>query len=686
MLSNSFLLKRFVSNHYPQYSERDIDVAVAHLVNIHKSGIDLSAHGESTMVGGLLDNFDLSNFMLQHPSFQDGAAEAISSRLYYQTQSLADKSIEAVIALYAEALDGVSLKVGMGGQHLREVLEIVAYELVITKTLQAQRGKIASVSAVSSRLQQFTASSIPPREMEVLERMFEENYIVHAADLPAVDAILVKAETFRGHAVEVLRHNESTAPLPDASALGGLKDGYVETMVTAANGGSGSRAASIKAELEERQRIAAECGIDLGQFAAPVPALVQIQKGRKLETYGGYQACLGLTIDESLDYNQLAHLSLNEELPEDSKLYMDELDAKITAAGEALRREFSGQPVSAAEMPEAGSPEALMFQYVTEHDASKLHPEHWFRTGLFTEEDKVVNITQVPDLSVLSKAATLAVLLRSHVDASTLQVLSLDGLMDALLTLGVLGDGVGDMMRKAGLVETHFKENGTAAEAPLTNVFDASKFYPIDKAHWIYTMDVSGPPMLARTPMTNPARPALAKAILEGVRFALAIGTDHGTAEAFDPDRIAQNAVVGALGYSTADGLASTGSPRSLPTPDLFDWSVAAGIAKLPRPVVPDHITNALRALNMCAVPADEVMDKTKVVRLKDKVLANSLAGLGLVAMSVLTKTVGSKTAAKPTAKPVAAKPVVKKPAAKPAAKKPAVAKPAAANPRVKAK
>lgn len=80
---------------------------------------------------------------------------------------------------------------------------------------------------------------------------------------------------------------------------------------------------------------------------------------------------------------------------------------------------------------------------------------------------------------------------------------------------------------------------------------------PLPKDHWLYRDSESGdqPPMPMRRGTEDPERKVLWDQMIAAARYAIRVSTDNGKIIDFDPDALAENFVIGMLGYWTPSGL-----------------------------------------------------------------------------------------------------------------------------------
>lgn len=203
-----------------------------------------------------------------------------------------------------------------------------------------------------------------------------------------------------------------------------------------------------------------------------------------------------------------------------------------------------------------------------------LPANHWFVSRVLTVPvDGQEGVTRDIDLmhpegeDAMNPVVNAMRLVIHHVGRESHMVHSVDNLVDGLMSLGVLNTGIKDMT--AALLE----KTGLGGDAaPLSTVFDPKKFYPMDPMHWLYTEKDNAPPMMLLSPNDLLGRTELAKAVLAGVKWALSVGTQGGTLDVFDPDRIAQQSVTAILGYATPTGLPVHGPYKDLDRKP-FDWA-----------------------------------------------------------------------------------------------------------------
>jgi len=107
----------------------------------------------------------------------------------------------------------------------------------------------------------------------------------------------------------------------------------------------------------------------------------------------------------------------------------------------------------------------------------------------------------------------------------------------------------------------------------ITVLPDGSAFgvfsMPLPEDHWLYQTDAegfTGPPPMTLRMGEGPARTEMAAKVRTAARWAIKASTRNGKEVDFDPDAMAQNVVIGLLGYWTPDGL-SGDDPWANPDP-----------------------------------------------------------------------------------------------------------------------
>lgn len=213
------------------------------------------------------------------------------------------------------------------------------------------------------------------------------------------------------------------------------------------------------------------------------------------------------------------------------------------------------RPASEEEQPEPTPIVAQEQKYIT-FDA--LPEDHWMVSGILKigsdENEKTVDLAKpTPRNERPNPKVNIAQAMRRFIDPITRQVtVSLDDMYMLLCN-------VSDIDYKLGVGDAT-AQFATQAPAPI-------KIFPEDDLHWVRdTSRFNGPPMGLRTPLSNLRRGELSQAILEGVRYALAVGTGFGADTALDVDRVAQLAVVGIIGPTTQLSEGET----------AYDWSKPA--------------------------------------------------------------------------------------------------------------
>ena len=99
----------------------------------------------------------------------------------------------------------------------------------------------------------------------------------------------------------------------------------------------------------------------------------------------------------------------------------------------------------------------------------------------------------------------------------------------------------------------------------------ATASFPLPQNHWSIQPGLNVPPMSFRM-IECPQRREMAEKVRAAIRYAYRAATMNGKETDLDPDALVQNAIVGLLGYHTADGLSSDAWANPSPVPSTHGW------------------------------------------------------------------------------------------------------------------